>query len=100
MSFASPCGVAVERRDSWVGPQRRETWLTCVAIAHNLTFAAATLAGRRYAKARPATIRRHLINVAGWVARHARGLTIHLPQHWPSKQRWLRLFATAHAPPA
>ena len=41
--------------------------------------AAATLAGRRYATARPATIRRHLINLAGRIARHARGVTIHLP---------------------
>ena len=30
------------------------SWLTCIAIAHNLTRAAATLAGRRYALARPA----------------------------------------------
>ena len=30
-------------------------WLTCIAIAHNLTRAAATLAGPRYATARAAT---------------------------------------------
>jgi hypothetical protein len=58
-------------------------WLTCIAIAHNLTRAAATLAGRRHATARAATIRRHIINVAGRIARHARAVTIHLPQHWP-----------------
>ena len=75
-------------------------WLTCIAIAHNLTRAAATLAGRRYATARPATIRRHLINLAGRIARHARGLTIHLPQHWPWQHPWFRLFTAAHAPPA
>ena len=75
-------------------------WLTCIAIAHNLTRAAATLAGRRYATARPATIRRHLINLAGRIARHARGLTIHLPQHWPWQHPWFRLFSAAHAPPA
>lgn len=75
-------------------------WLTCIAIAHNLTRAAATLAGRRYATARPATIRRHLINLAGRIARHARGVTIHLPEHWPWQHPWLLLFATAHAPPA
>jgi hypothetical protein len=43
--------------------------------------AAATVAGRRYATARPATIRRHLINLAGRIDRHARGVTIHLPEH-------------------
>jgi hypothetical protein len=37
----------------------------------------------RYATARPATIRRHLINLAGRIARHASSVTIHLPQHWP-----------------
>jgi hypothetical protein len=75
-------------------------WLTCIALAHNLTRAAATLAGPSYATARPATIRRHLISIAGRIARHARGVTIHLPEHWPWQQPWLRLFTTAHAPPA
>ena len=55
--------------------------LACIAIAHNLTRAAATLAGRPHHTARIATIRRHLINVAGRVTRHAREITIHLPQH-------------------
>ncbi|HEY3008735.1 MAG TPA: hypothetical protein VGJ63_11830 [Micromonosporaceae bacterium] len=36
-----------------------DAWLTCTAIAHNLTRAAAILTGRSYATARPATIRRH-----------------------------------------
>ncbi len=74
-------------------------WLTCIAIAHNLTRAAATLAGPRYATARAATIRRHLINLAGRVARHARRITIHLPRHWPWQHEWLQLFRLAHAPP-
>jgi hypothetical protein len=75
-------------------------WLACIAIAHNLTRAAATLAGRPHHTARAATIRRHLINVAGRITRHAREVTIHLPQHWPWQHNWLRLFTTAHAPPA
>jgi hypothetical protein len=74
--------------------------LTCIAIAHNLSRAAATLADPRYATARPATIRGHLINLAARIARHARSLTIHLPQYWPWQHPWLRLFAAAHAPPA
>jgi Transposase DDE domain group 1 len=75
-------------------------WLACVAIAHNLTRAAATLTGRRHATARAATIRRHLINLAGRIARHARGIIIHLPEHWPWQHEWLRLFTTVHPPPA
>ena len=77
-----------------------DAWLTCIAIAHNLTRAAATLAGRRYALARPATIRRQLINVAGRIAHHARGITLHLPEHWPWQHPWQRLLNAAHAPPA
>jgi hypothetical protein len=74
-------------------------WLSCIAIAHNLTRAAASLTGRRYATARAATVRRHLINLAARIASHARGVTIHLPEHWPWQHPWLRLFAAAHAPP-
>ncbi|GLL05145.1 transposase [Dactylosporangium matsuzakiense] len=58
-------------------------WLACIAIAHNHTRAAATLAGRPHHTARAATIRRHLINVAGRIARHAHEIIIHLPRHWP-----------------
>jgi hypothetical protein len=74
-------------------------WLTCIAIAHNLTRAAATLTGLAYATARPATVRRHLINLAGRIARHARAVTIHLPEHWPWQNPWQHLFTAAHAPP-
>jgi hypothetical protein len=58
-------------------------WFACIAIAHNLTRAAATLAGRPHHTARAATIRRHLTNIAGRITRPAREITIHLPQHWP-----------------
>jgi hypothetical protein len=75
-------------------------WLALTAIAHNLTRAAASLTGLSYATARAATIRRHLVNVASRVARHARAVTIHLPAHWPWRYPWLQLFAAAHAPPA
>ena len=74
-------------------------WLACIGIAHNLTRAAAILAGRRYATARAGTVRRHLINVAGRIARHARTILIHLPEHWPWQHEWRRLFAAVHAPP-
>jgi hypothetical protein len=74
-------------------------WLTCIAIAHNLTRAAGIHAGRRYAAARAATIRRHLINLAGRVARHARAITIHLPELWPWQDAWRRLCAATDPPP-
>jgi hypothetical protein len=74
-------------------------WLTCIAMTHNLARAAGTLAGRHYATARAATIRRHLINLAGRIARHARGVTIHLPEHWPWQHPWWRLFTATHSPP-
>ena len=66
---------------------------------HNLTRAAATMVGHRHALARPATIRRHLINLAARIARHARGIIIHLPEYWPWQHQWRRLFAAVHAPP-
>src|SRR5690606_13704601 len=40
-------------------------WLTCIAIAHNLTRALAVLAGPSLATARAATTRHRLINAAG-----------------------------------
>jgi hypothetical protein len=73
-------------------------WLTLIAITHNLTRAAAVHAGHRYATARAATIRRHLINLAGRIARHARGITLHLPEHWPWQHPWQRLFAATGPP--
>ncbi len=58
-------------------------WLTCAAIAHNLTRAAGALASAFHARARGATIRRHLIDVAARIARHGRGqITLHLPEGW------------------
>jgi hypothetical protein len=47
-------------------------WLAIAAIAQNLLRAAGTLADRRHARARAATIRRDLIAVAARAARHAR----------------------------
>jgi hypothetical protein len=72
-------------------------WLTCTAIAHNLTRAVGVFAGLALARAR--TIRRRLIQVAGSVARHARTTTLHMPEHWPWQRQWLRLWNTVHAPP-
>jgi hypothetical protein len=76
-------------------------WLTCAAIAHNLLRAAGTLAGHACARARGATIRRDLINLAARTARHGRGhLTLHLPAGWHREQEWVALFTTTCGPPA
>ena len=76
-------------------------WLTCAAIAHNLLRAAGSLASLAYGKARGATIRRDLIDVAGRTARHSRGhITLHLPQGWHREHEWLALFTAACGPPA
>ena len=75
-------------------------WLTCIAIAHNLTRAAAALAGHPLRHRPPCHHPLAPDQPRGRVARHARGVTIHLPQHWPWQHPWLRLSAAAHAPPS
>jgi hypothetical protein len=76
-------------------------WLAIAAIAHNLLRAAGTLAGRRHARARTATIRRDLIAVAARTARSGRGcLALRLPQDWHREHEWMNLFETACGPPA
>jgi hypothetical protein len=75
-------------------------WLTCAAITHNLLRAAGALASRAYGKARGATIRRDLINLAARTARHGRGhITLHLPDGWHREQEWMTLFTAACRPP-
>ena len=76
-------------------------WLTCAAIAHNLLRAAGSLASLAYARARGATLRRDLIDVAARTARHGRGhITLHLPQGWHREHQWMTLFEAACGPPA
>jgi hypothetical protein len=74
-------------------------WLTCAAIAHNLLRAAACLTGPSHARATGATLRRQLVNVPARLARSARRLTLHLPEHWPWADAWTALFTATHAPP-
>jgi Transposase DDE domain group 1 len=75
-------------------------WLALAAISHNLLRAAASLAGLAYARARGATIRRDLIDVAARTARHGRGdITLHLPQGWHRESEWMNLFEAACGPP-
>jgi hypothetical protein len=63
--------------------------------------AAGSLASLAYAKARGATLRRDLIDIAARTARHGRGeITLHLPEGWHREQEWMNLFEAATGPPA
>jgi Transposase DDE domain group 1 len=76
-------------------------WLALAAISHNLLRAAGALASLTYAKARGATLRRDLIDVAARLARHGRGhITLHLPDGWHHEAEWMTLFEAATGPPA
>jgi hypothetical protein len=74
-------------------------WAVLWAIAHNLTRAAGTLASMFHARATTATIRAHLINVPARIARGARRLTLHLPEHWPWRAAWDGLHHAVHRQP-
>jgi hypothetical protein len=75
-------------------------WLALAAMAHNLTRAAGTLASVRHARARAATIRADLIDVAARIARHGRGhLTLHLPEAWHRLAEWMNLFGAGCGSP-
>jgi Transposase DDE domain group 1 len=75
-------------------------WLVLAAISHNLLRAAGSLASLACAKARGATLRRDLIDVAARTARHGRGeITLHLPEGWHRETEWMNLFETACRPP-
>jgi hypothetical protein len=75
-------------------------WLATAAIAHNLLRAAGTLAGRRHARARAATVRRDLVAVAARTARHGRSnLVLHLPEGWHRERERRNLFEAACGPP-
>jgi hypothetical protein len=76
-----------------------DAWLTCAAIAHNLTRAAGHLAAGAYRSARPATIRTRLITVAARLAHRTRSIHLHLPEHWPWQAAFDNLFTAVHAPP-
>lgn len=68
-------------------------WCILAAICHNLLRAAGTLTGTaRYAKARGATLRTHLVNIPARLARPQRRPVLHLPAHWPRASVWLRLW--------
>jgi hypothetical protein len=76
-------------------------WLVIAAMAHNLLRAAGTLAGRPWAKARTATVRRDLVTIGARTARHGRGnLVLHLPAGHHREQAWQNLWTETCGPPA
>ena len=75
-------------------------WLALAAIAFNLTRAAARLASETLGKARTATVRRTLIQVAGRIANQARRWRLHLPAHWPWQDELDAIYTAALGPPA
>jgi hypothetical protein len=58
-------------------------WLACAMISHNLTRAAAVLAGGRHARTRTATVRTQLIHTPARLAHSAHQQLLHLPAGWP-----------------
>jgi hypothetical protein len=80
--------------------QANNAWLTLWAIAFNLLRAAGSLADAFHSRATTATLRAHLVNVPARIARSARRVTLHLPDHWPWQHAFTELFDAAHAPPA
>ncbi|MFC5101899.1 IS1380 family transposase [Kibdelosporangium philippinense] len=74
-------------------------WVVCTALAHNLLRAAGSLTSTFHAKARGATLRKHLVCVPARLARPQGRPVLHLPEHWP----WAEAFTTLHtaaSPPA
>jgi Transposase DDE domain group 1 len=70
-------------------------WLTCAAVAHNLTRAAGALADGRHARTRTATLRTQLINTPARVAHSAHRQVLHLPRDWPYEPGLDELFRRA-----
>ena len=78
-------------------------WTVIAAISQNLMRAAGALAGPLLAKARAATIRRDIINIAARIARTGRGsIALHLPEDWHREHEWTSLWTTIRdaSPPA
>jgi hypothetical protein len=79
--------------------QANAAWATLWAIAHNLTRATGVLASPFHARATTTTIGAHLINVPARLARTARRLKLHLPQHWPWHNALDNLHTAIHRRP-
>ena len=73
-----------------------QAWLTLACLTHNLLRAAGCLTSVFHAKARTATLRRHLINIPARITRTARHITLRLPANWPWQHSYQGLFAATH----
>jgi Transposase DDE domain group 1 len=74
-------------------------WCLLAAICHNLLRAAGALTGTaRYAAARGATLRTHLVNVPARLARPQRRPVLHLPAHRPRADAWLTFWTAVFTP--
>jgi len=76
-----------------------DAWLTCTAIAHNLTRAAGHLAAGTWTTARTSTIRTRIITVAARLAHRARTIHLHLPEYWPWQAAFDNLFTAVRPTP-
>jgi hypothetical protein len=74
-------------------------WLVCAAIAHNLTRAAATLAGGRHTRTRTTTVGVQLIHTPARIAHSAHRQVLHLPRDWQWEQGLDELFRRAQHDP-
>ena len=74
-------------------------WAVRAAISHNLLRAAGSLTSTFHAKARGATLRRHLIQVPARIVRPQGKPTLRMPQHWPWADDFTTLHATICTPP-
>ena len=70
-------------------------WLACATIAHNLTRAAAALAGGRHRRSRTTTVRTQLIATPARIAHSAHRQVLHLPRDWPWQPGLDELFRRA-----
>jgi hypothetical protein len=73
-------------------------WTVCAAITHNLLRATGSLASTFHAKARGATLRRHLVCVPARLARPQGRAVLHLPEHWPWANTLTALHTTTGPP--
>ena len=74
-------------------------WAVCAAISHNLLRGAGSLASVFHAKARGATLRRHLVCVPARLARPQGRPVLHLPEHWPWADTLTALHIATRQPP-
>ena len=73
-------------------------WLAVQVITHNLARWTARIGvGQQIVTTK--TLRRHFFSLAGRIARSARRLTLHLPQHWPWENQFTGALARLRALP-